>query len=83
MPQVAAIAPHLALILAQVALVRAGIMAIVLYTAMGEASWWLAAPGRAKLPAIGALVALGAATYGACLLALGFRPRHFSRREAP
>ena len=60
-----------------------GIMAIVLYTAMGEASWWLAAPGRAKLPAIGALVALGAATYGACLLALGFRPRHFSRREAP
>ena len=60
-----------------------GIMAIVLYTAMGEASWWLAAPGRAKLPAIGALVALGAATYAACLLALGFRPRHFSRREAP
>jgi hypothetical protein len=28
------------------------------------------------------LVVLGASTYGACLYALGFRPRHFSMRGA-
>jgi putative peptidoglycan lipid II flippase len=58
-----------------------GFMAVVLYTTMGDVAWWLAASWHAKLPAALGLVALGAATYGACLLAFGFRPRHFSRRE--
>jgi putative peptidoglycan lipid II flippase len=58
------------------------LMAVVLYTTMGEAGWWLAASWRLKLPAILGLVVLGAAVYGACLAAFGFRPRDFSRRGA-
>ncbi|HEX9397687.1 MAG TPA: murein biosynthesis integral membrane protein MurJ [Burkholderiales bacterium] len=57
-------------------------MAVVLFTAMGEPGWWLAAPWQWRLPALGGLVALGAAAYGACLFAFGFRPREFSRRGA-
>jgi putative peptidoglycan lipid II flippase len=57
-------------------------MAVVLFTTMGEPAWWLAAPWQHRLPALGALVALGAAAYGACLLAFGFRLRDFSRRGA-
>jgi putative peptidoglycan lipid II flippase len=57
-------------------------MAVVLFTTMGEASWWLSAGWPRKLAAIGGLVALGLATYGACLLAFGFRLRDFSRRGA-
>ncbi|HEX2332883.1 MAG TPA: murein biosynthesis integral membrane protein MurJ [Burkholderiales bacterium] len=57
-------------------------MAIVLFTSMGEASWWLAAPWQHKVPAVLGLVLLGAAAYAACLLAFGFRPRDFSRRAA-
>jgi len=57
-------------------------MAIVLFTTMGEPSWWLQAGGQYKVPAILGLVALGAAAYAACLLAFGFRPRDFSRRAA-
>ena len=59
-----------------------GLMAIVLFSSMGEPQWWLAAPWQQKLPAILGLVALGGATYAGCLLAFGFRPRHFSRRGA-
>ena len=59
-----------------------GFMAIVLFTTMGEASWWLSAPWQRKVPAVLGLVLLGALTYGACLLLFGFRPRHFSRRGA-
>ena len=59
-----------------------GFMAVVLFTTMGEASWWLSAPGRLKLPAICGLVLLGAAAYAACLLAFGFRPRDFARKGA-
>lgn len=59
-----------------------GLMAVVLFTTMGEASWWLAAGWRSKLPATIGLVALGAGVYAACLFAFGFRPRHFSRRGA-
>jgi peptidoglycan biosynthesis protein MviN/MurJ (putative lipid II flippase) len=54
----------------------------VLFTTMGETSWWLAAPWQRKLPALLGLVALGTGAYGACLLAFGFRLRHFSRRGA-
>jgi putative peptidoglycan lipid II flippase len=57
-------------------------MAIVLFTTMGEAAWWLSASWERKLPAVFGLVALGTAAYGACLLAFGFRPRNFSRRGA-
>jgi putative peptidoglycan lipid II flippase len=59
-----------------------GFMAVVLFTTMGEPTWWLAAPWQHKVPAILGLVALGAAVYGGCLVALGFRPRDFSRRGA-
>ena len=59
-----------------------GLMAVVLYTTMGEAAWWLAAPWQHKVPAAAGLVVLGVATYGSCLFAFGFRPRHFSRRGA-
>jgi putative peptidoglycan lipid II flippase len=59
-----------------------GFMAIVLFTTMGEAGWWLSAPWQKKLPAILGLVVLGAAAYGAALALFGFRPRDFSRRTA-
>ena len=57
-------------------------MAIVLFTSMGDSSWWLNAPWQHKVPAVLGLVVLGAATYAGCLLAFGFRPRDFSRRAA-
>jgi putative peptidoglycan lipid II flippase len=60
-----------------------GVMAVVLFTAMGEPSWWMSAPWEKKLPAILGLVALGTAAYATCLAAFGFRPRHFSRQGAP
>ena len=59
-----------------------GFMAIVLFTTMGEASWWLSAPWPRKVPAVLGLVLLGTLSYGACLVLFGFRPRHFSRRGA-
>jgi putative peptidoglycan lipid II flippase len=59
-----------------------GVMAAVLYAAMGRTDWWLAAPAHLKLPAAVGLAGLGAIVYGACLFALGFRPRDFSRRGA-
>jgi putative peptidoglycan lipid II flippase len=58
------------------------LMAVVLFTTMGEARWWLGAAWYLKLGAILGLVALGSATYGACLLAFGFRLRDFARRGA-
>jgi putative peptidoglycan lipid II flippase len=58
------------------------LMAVVLFTTMSEQAWWLAAPWQRKLPATLGLVLLGAAAYGACLLAFGFRLRDFSRRGA-
>ena len=57
-------------------------MAIVLFTTMGEPAWWLQASGPRKASAVLGLVALGAAAYGACLFAFGFRLRDFSRRAA-
>ncbi len=59
-----------------------GFMAIVLFSTMGEASWWLHAAGQKKLPALLGLVALGIAAYGAALALFGFRLRDFSRRGA-
>src|SRR5262249_47140963 len=57
-------------------------MAAVLYFSMGTAAWWLDNTWERKVPAVMGLVLLGAAVYGACLFALGFRPRDFSRRAA-
>jgi len=59
-----------------------GFMAIVLVTTMGDASWWLIAGARYKLPALLGLVALGMLAYGASLALFGFRWRDFSRRGA-
>jgi putative peptidoglycan lipid II flippase len=59
-----------------------GLMAVVLYTTMGESTWWLAAGWEKKIPAVIGLVILGFAVYAGCLLAFGFRPRDFSRRGA-
>ncbi len=63
-------------------LASVGFMAVVLFTAMGEARWWLTAYWHQKLPAALGMVALGTAVYGGCLLAFGFRLRDFSRRGA-
>lgn len=59
-----------------------GFMGVVLYSTMGEPSWWLAAGWERKLPAVLGLVALGTATYGGCLFAFGLRLRDFTRRGA-
>ena len=58
------------------------LMAIVLYLGMGDPAWWLAAGWEKKIPAVIGLTLLGGAVYGGGLLALGFRPRHFSRKGA-
>ncbi len=55
-------------------------MAAALWFAMGADAWWLAAHWTMRLPALGALVALGMLVYAACLAAFGFRLRDFSRR---
>jgi putative peptidoglycan lipid II flippase len=57
-------------------------MAIVLFTTMGEADWWLAASWQRKLPAVIGLALLGATAYGACLYLFGFRLSQFYRRGA-
>jgi len=59
-----------------------GFMAVVVYTTMGEARWWLNASWQLKLPAVVGLALLGAAAYGAALTLFGFRLRDFSRRGA-
>jgi putative peptidoglycan lipid II flippase len=58
------------------------VMSAVLYFSMGDAAWWLGNTWQRKVAAIIGLVLLGTAAYGACLAALGFRPRDFSRRSA-
>jgi len=58
------------------------LMALALHFAMGEARWWLSAPGLHKVPALAGLVLLGAAVYGGSLLALGIRVRDFARQGA-
>ncbi|MSQ63604.1 MAG: murein biosynthesis integral membrane protein MurJ [Betaproteobacteria bacterium] len=57
-------------------------MAAALGVAMGPAAAWLAAGWQWKSAMLAGLVLLGFAVYGACLLALGFRPRHFVIRGA-
>ena len=57
-------------------------MAVVLFTTMGEASWWLDAAWYQRVAATAGLVILGAATYAGCLLAFGLRLRDFARQGA-
>jgi putative peptidoglycan lipid II flippase len=57
-------------------------MAAVLWFAMGAPAEWLRADWRWRVGRLALLVPLGAAVYGACLYALGFRLRHFSMRGA-
>jgi len=57
-------------------------MAAALWLAMGPAQQWLQASWQWKTGMLAMLVLLGAAVYGACLYALGFRPRQFSMRGA-
>jgi putative peptidoglycan lipid II flippase len=57
-------------------------MAATLAYVMGPAAAWLAAGWQWKTGMLAVLVLLGVAVYGACLLALGFRPRHFFIRSA-
>ena len=59
-----------------------GFMAVVLFSTMGEPSWWLYSGWQKKLPALLGLVFLGMLTYGAVLALFGFRLRDFSRRGA-
>ncbi len=59
-----------------------GAMAALLYAVMGPSAWWLQAAWQHKVAATCGLVLLGAGTYGALLLALGFRWRDLARREA-
>jgi putative peptidoglycan lipid II flippase len=73
--------PGWALFLLKIA-AAVGVMAAALYFAMGPASWWLQASWQGKVPAIIGLVLLGGACYGLMLLALGMRPRDFSRQGA-
>ena len=62
--------------------VSVGAMAAALGYGRGPAAAWLAAGWQWKAGMLAGLVLLGFAVYGACLLALGFRLRHFSLRGA-
>ena len=57
-------------------------MAALLYAVMGPGAWWLQADWQHKVAATCGLVLLGAAAYGALLLAMGMRWRDFARSEA-
>jgi putative peptidoglycan lipid II flippase len=55
-------------------------MAVILWFAMGSDAWWLQAGGLHRVAALCGLVVVGAGSYFATLLLLGFRPADFSRR---
>ena len=56
------------------------VMGVVLHFAMGEASAWLELNLMRRLVYLSGLVLLGAVSYFAMLLLLGFRPRDYMRR---
>ena len=58
------------------------LMAAMLFYAMGEAQWWLAAGFLDRLTRLSLLVGGGGALYFAALGLMGFRPRQFVRRAA-
>jgi len=57
-----------------------GVMGVVLHFAMGDASLWLSLGLMHRLVYLSGLVVLGAVSYFAMLLLLGFRPRDYIRR---
>jgi len=63
-------------------LLAVALMAAMLYFAMGEPQWWLAARSYARLARLSLLVGGGIALYFAALGLMGFRPRQFARRAA-
>src|SRR5512139_29716 len=63
-------------------LLAVSLMAAMLFYAMGDAQWWLAAGFLARLVRLALLVGGGIALYFAALGAMGFRPRQFARRAA-
>jgi putative peptidoglycan lipid II flippase len=58
------------------------LMAAMLFYAMGEAQWWLAASFADRLVRLSLLVGGGIALYFGALGMMGFRPRQFARRAA-
>jgi putative peptidoglycan lipid II flippase len=56
------------------------LMAAMLFYAMGEAQWWLAASFLDRIMRLSLLVGGGIALYFAALGLMGFRPRQFARR---
>jgi putative peptidoglycan lipid II flippase len=63
-------------------LLAVSLMAAMLYYAMGETQWWLAARSYERLLRLSLLVGGGIALYFAALGLMGFRPRQFVRRAA-
>ena len=63
-------------------LLAVSLMAAMLYYAMGEEQWWLAARSYERLLRLALLVGGGIALYFAALGLMGFRPRQFVRRAA-
>ncbi|HQT00109.1 MAG: murein biosynthesis integral membrane protein MurJ [Hydrogenophilales bacterium 16-64-46] len=59
-----------------------GLMAALLFFAMGEAQWWLDAGFADRLMRLAMLMGGGVATYFTALALMGFRPRQFARRAA-
>src|SRR5512139_1848123 len=58
------------------------LMAAMLFYAMGDTQWWLAARSYERLARMALLVGGGIALYFAALGLMGFRPRQFARRAA-
>jgi putative peptidoglycan lipid II flippase len=56
------------------------LMAAMLFYAMGDAQWWLAASFLDRIMRLSLLVGGGIALYFAALGLMGFRPRQFARR---
>ncbi len=61
-------------------LLALGVMTVVLYFAMGDASAWLNFNLMKRLIYLSALVVLGGLSYFATLFVLGFRPKDYMRR---
>ncbi len=61
-------------------LLALGVMTVVLYFAMGDASAWLNFSLIKRLINLGGLVSLGGLSYFSTLFVLGFRPKDYMRR---
>jgi putative peptidoglycan lipid II flippase len=63
-------------------LLAVALMASMLFYAMGEAQWWLAARFFDRMVRLSLLVGCGIVLYFGALGLMGFRPRQFARRAA-